>query len=229
MAIDTLLFDADGVVQRSHTFWRDGFLPLLAGSGELALDHFTADIEKTESECLESLDFAERLLGVLKKWRLENSLQEVLKVLNGIDVYPEVIELVRSVRKAGVACHLASNQQALRAEHMSAVLNYREVFDQEFYSCHLGIAKPKPEFFEEITIRLGQPAESLLLLDDRRENVLAARKVGLLAEVYDAATGTPALYELLHRHDIFGSAEIESPPVPSTSGEAHSPPDQLSQ
>ncbi len=227
MTIDTLLFDADGVVQRARTSWRDGFAPLLAGSGERALDQFTAAIEEAESECLESLDFAERLTDVLKKWRLEGSLEEVLKVLNGIVVYPDVIELVRALRQSGVSCHLASNQQSLRAEHMSAVLNYREIFEQEFYSCHLGIAKPKPEFFEEITIRLGQPAASILFVDDRMENVLAARKVGLRAEVYDAATGAPILYEILHSHDLFGSAEIPQPPsLRSTSAEAHSPSDQ---
>ncbi len=109
----------------------------------------------------------------------------------------------------------------------SRVLNYREIFEQEFYSCHLGIAKPKPEFFEEITIRLGQPAASILFVDDRMENVLAARKVGLRAEVYDAATGAPILYEILHSHDLFGSAEIPQPPsLRSTSAEAHSPSDQ---
>ena len=54
----------------------------------------------------------------------------------------EVMRIVLSLQHAGVLCHIASNQQASRARHMSEVLNYRTLFTREFYSCALGVAKP---------------------------------------------------------------------------------------
>lgn len=48
-------------------------------------------------------------------------------------------------------------------------------------SCHVGIRKPEPGFYEAVLARLGLAAEQVLFVDDRRTNVEAAAAVGLTA------------------------------------------------
>lgn len=79
----------------------------------------------------------------------------------------------------GVPCHIASNQQAGRARHMSEVLDYKNLFTREFYSCALGVAKPDIAFFELVLHSLDLRGANVLFLDDRRENVEAASGLGL--------------------------------------------------
>ena len=65
---------------------------------------------------------------------------------------------------------------------MRSALPYEDVLDGSFYSYELGAAKPDPAYFTHIVERLGVPPEQLLFVDDRADNVAAARSVGLAAE-----------------------------------------------
>jgi HAD superfamily hydrolase (TIGR01509 family) len=64
---------------------------------------------------------------------------------------------------------------------MSEQLAYREVFDREFYSCHLGHMKPSPAYFQEIVRLAGLDPARTLFIDDRIDNVEAALRAGLQA------------------------------------------------
>jgi putative hydrolase of the HAD superfamily len=52
------------------------------------------------------------------------------------------------------------------------------------YSCETGVAKPDPRAYEIVAERLGVAPGDCLFLDDREVNVLAAREVGMRAEVF---------------------------------------------
>jgi putative hydrolase of the HAD superfamily len=52
------------------------------------------------------------------------------------------------------------------------------------YSCDIGVAKPDPRAYEIVAMRLGVAPGDCLFLDDREVNVLAAREVGMRAEVF---------------------------------------------
>jgi putative hydrolase of the HAD superfamily len=146
--------------------------------------------------------FEDALAQVLINWRRTEYLSKVLGALNAINVYEHVMPVVQSLRRAGVPCHVASNQQAGRARHMSEVLNYKNLFTREFYSCALGVAKPDVAFFELVLHSLDLRGENVLFLDDRRENVEAAQRAGLGAAVYAAESGAPALHDLLAEHGL---------------------------
>jgi putative hydrolase of the HAD superfamily len=55
------------------------------------------------------------------------------------------------------------------------------------YSCEIGVAKPDPRAYEIVAERLGVAPGDCLFLDDREVNVLAAREVGMRAEVFRTA------------------------------------------
>ena len=63
---------------------------------------------------------------------------------------PAVVALIGELRAAGIGCHLATNQQAYRRAIMQDERGYGEWFDQTFYSCDLGLAKPDPAYFRAI-------------------------------------------------------------------------------
>lgn len=203
MAIHTVLFDADGVLQHPTVRWRAAFAPILGTADPTRLEPFLRDVLEAESNALcTPAGFEDALTQVLIKWGQTGRLAEALCVLNAIDPYDEVMSVVRSLQHAGVTCHIASNQQAGRARHMSEVLNYKTLFTREFYSCSLGVAKPDIAFYERLLRELGVRASSVLFLDDRQENVEAARRAGLAAAVYAGESGAQALQRILVEHGL---------------------------
>jgi putative hydrolase of the HAD superfamily len=111
-------------------------------------------------------------------------------------VDPEIVEIIKELRSAGVVCCLATNQEAARHRHMSAMSEYRSVLDHQFYSCELGFCKPDPRYFEAILQRLGRSAEEVLFIDDREPNTAAAASIGIRVETFTPPPGTPAVDEM---------------------------------
>lgn len=48
-----------------------------------------------------------------------------------------------------------------------------------FASCYMGVKKPDPEFYNYILRRMKFDAKNAVFIDNRRENVAAARKLGI--------------------------------------------------
>jgi putative hydrolase of the HAD superfamily len=193
VAIEAVLFDADGVLQRPAVPWRQAFERLL-GFDAMRLDAFMREVRAAELSFLcAPAGFENELAAVLDRWNCAGRLADVLRVMTAIEVYDDHMEAVQSLRRCGVPCHLASNQQAHRARHMSEGMGYRRLFDGEFYSCYLGVAKPDVAYFAAILRGLGLPGRSVLFLDDVEANVAAALEAGLLAAAYDGARGVSEL------------------------------------
>jgi len=53
------------------------------------------------------------------------------------------------------------------------------MFDEVIFSCEKGFLKPQREIYEIILQRLCVQPEEALFIDDKRENILAAEKVGI--------------------------------------------------
>ena len=220
MGIEAVLFDADGVLQRPAVRWGQAF-ELLLGTGHAgSIDEFMRDVVAVELPALSlPVGFEDALALVLDRWNCSGRLAEALQVLTAIEVYDDVMRAVQSLRLSGVACHLATNQQAHRARHMSEVMGYRSLFDREFYSCYLGVAKPDVEYFAAILRELDLPGQSVLLLDDREENVTAACQAGLLAAVYNGADGLSALRRVLFDFGLeVKECDAHAIPPPGVSG-----------
>ncbi|TDO54131.1 putative hydrolase of the HAD superfamily [Kribbella sp. VKM Ac-2571] len=201
MTPSAVLFDADGVVQRPDRDWWSQLTSLVGSDGEA----FVADLMAAEKPALiGKVDFRDALADVLRRWNSPASVEEALEPWSWFVAEPEVIALIQSLRSAGVGCHLATNQHAYRRAIMQDERGYGGWFDQTFYSCDVGLAKPDPAYFRAILGSLELPASSVLFIDDNVDNVAGAASVGLRAEVYDLSSGVPALVELLRRHDLPG-------------------------
>ena len=96
-----------------------------------------------------------------------------------------VVERLRS----HVPVHVLSNAHDCFIDDMWR-LGVSGAFDGFHYSAEMGLAKPDPSAYLEALERIGMPAHQCVFTDDRTENVVAARSVGILAFAYT----TPAAF-----------------------------------
>lgn len=197
-----VLFDADGVIQQTTPGWRETLAGFTGSDDASVHDSFIAEVFAAEIPAMTGAEsFPEALAGVLDRWGIDAAVDDVFKPWTMIDVNPESLTVVRTLRAAGTRCYLATNQTAARAAVMRE-LGYDDVFDGQFYSCELGLAKPDPAYFTAILERLDSDGSEVLFVDDLADNVAGAVTAGLRAEVYTLREGPAALHALLTRHGL---------------------------
>lgn len=54
-------------------------------------------------------------------------------------------------------------------------------YDKAFGSCYMGIRKPNPKFYRHILKFMKCNASNAIFIDNKKENVIAARKLGILS------------------------------------------------
>jgi putative hydrolase of the HAD superfamily len=204
MPLEHILFDADGVLQYATRPWQSALQSVLNLDDESQAKAVVKDILEAETKVLKSATgFTEQLEVVLSNWERSKLLLETLNVLHDIEVYADIMQTVQAIRRSGIHCHIGSNQQSLRAGHMSSTLNYKSLLDSEFYSCFIGSAKPEAAFFEKVIAQLGCQASAVLFLDDRLENVQAAKRLGINAILFFGIDGAPSLARHLTGFGVF--------------------------
>jgi putative hydrolase of the HAD superfamily len=201
-SVTAVLWDADGVLQRVPGGVEESMRPALAGRVE-DVDGFLEAAYWAERPALSGeVSWPDVLPDLLERWGIGDSFDEVLQVWLSIEPVAATHELLRALREAGLRCYLATNQAEHRGVHMRDELGYAGLFDGAFYSYEMGVAKPDPAYFEVIVEALGVPPDRLLFLDDRPDNVEAARSVGLRAEVWSYHEDLSVLHDHLERHGV---------------------------
>ena len=196
MAIQSILFDADGVIQRPSALRREAWQTLIGPRRDV--DEFVEVLFQVEKQALEGAsDFIGALAGLLIERRCPGTLQDALAAWTMIEPDSGMTELVRALRQSGVRCYLATNQEPHRASYMSQQLGYCGLFDREFYSCRMGVAKPATAYFHSIVEELGLPPNTVLFLDDHEANVNSAREAGLNAVQFLVDSGPLRLGQTL--------------------------------
>jgi len=183
-----LLWDADGVLQHTPVGWVEALDE--AGGPGFAEAVFAAEVAAMRGA--EPLRLT--LQRVLDGWPDPRAdVATLLTLWERAVVDEDAMQLVEQVRRAGVTCALATNQQDHRRAWMRDHLGHDERFDRVYYSCELGVAKPEAEFFERILDDLGLDAGEVGFVDDSRANVDAATGVGLRAVWHQPTSGVEAL------------------------------------
>jgi putative hydrolase of the HAD superfamily len=196
---DVILFDADGVVQFPPDDWRDRIAARLDADGAEA-ETLLAEVLAAEAPAVRGAeDFPQAVAAVLARWDRADRLDEVLSSWHEIEVDHAVVALIQDLRAQGVRCYLATNQQNMRAAYMRKTLDYDDVFDGQYFSCEMGVAKPDPAYFRHILDDLSVPAGRVLFIDDNLPNVDGAREAGIAAEHYERAHGLDALKAIVEQ------------------------------
>jgi epoxide hydrolase-like predicted phosphatase len=90
------------------------------------------------------------------------------------------VALIRHLRDEGYRTALLSNAPAGLSQRL-VELGIDDAFDLVLVSGEEGLMKPDPAIFELALQQLGIAAKETIFVDDFRENVAAARRVGLVA------------------------------------------------
>ena len=202
MTVQTVLWDADGVLQRVPGGWEESMRPALEGRVD-DVERFLLQAVAAERPALAGdVRWLDVLPDLLAQWGIAEAYDDVVGIWLSIEEVPGPRELVRDLRAAGVRCYLATNQDERRARHMREHLGYDDLLDGAFFSYDLRVAKPEPAYFSSILERLDLPAPEVLFVDDNAANVDAARSVGLAAEVWSYREELGSLRRHLARHGV---------------------------
>ncbi len=196
-----VIFDADGVLQHAGPFgtqdwvWtaqqhRDfvtGFYGEAPPEALSDVEAFTASV----SRALADAGWPHDAATYLDRWAAGHVIPDAA-----------MLEDVRRLRAAGIACYLGSNQDAFWAAHVETTLGYGALLDGLFISCRLGAAKPQAAFFEAMLAQIPFPREELIFFDDKAANVEAVLPCGLEARVF-----TDRAQYLKDLEEIYGLSE----------------------
>lgn len=111
------------------------------------------------------------------------SLKTVMK--EAIGVNPKMFVLVEELRQEHIRVALLSNIDDRLAKLVRDFGLYAP-FDPCLLSCEIGVEKPDPKAYEILLCRLNLPAKDVVFIDDRPENIDAAKKVGLDAILFES-------------------------------------------
>jgi putative hydrolase of the HAD superfamily len=180
MAIKAIMVDVDGVllVHPDAKGWSVDLERDLGLSGS-KLQSFFFDLH-WDDVIHGRASLRERLDPVLQEIAPHVSCDELIDYWfrNDAHVNQALLAELGSIRREGIAVHLATVQEHERARYLWEVLDFRSRFDGMHYAAELGCAKPDPLFYKRVELRTGFKPEDIFFIDDRPANVAAAHECG---------------------------------------------------
>ena len=110
---------------------------------------------------------------------------------------PEVIDLVKRARSAGVLVAALSNSWGTGAYDPYDGWDLDGMFDAVVISDRVGMRKPEPEIYLLTAARLGLPPQACLFVDDTERNLPGAADLGMGTVYFAGAAGEIAEIERL--------------------------------
>src|SRR5690606_21784161 len=109
--------------------------------------------------------------------------------------YPDSVAVLQRLARRGHRLHALSNYPAEKIAFLYRTFPFMQMFHTVVISGLLGVAKPDRAIFDYL-LRLIRGRECLFI-DDRPENVQAARRCGLRAVQYEARSADASLATVL--------------------------------
>lgn len=182
--IKAILFDVDGVVVNPQLV----FAKNLISDYNITANETDNFFKSIFQECLVGkADLKEELPKYLKEWGWPKTTDELINYWlesdNNID--PNLMSSIQRLRKRGIKCYLATNQEKYRTDYMIDKMGFSKSFDGIFTSANLGHKKPSQEFFKKVRDEIkGIEPSKIMFWDNTKYNVEAAKKIGFGAKLY---------------------------------------------
>jgi putative hydrolase of the HAD superfamily len=181
--IKLVIFDGVGLITHQEPL-SVGLVRDYGFSMEKMLPFFTGPLQ----ECVAGrADLKEIFPPYLDAWGWSKGVDAMLEYWFARDhkIDTEMVSYIEDLKKKGVKCFLATNQEKNRYAYMLDKMGFNKIFDQTYCSAHLGHKKPNREFYQKIFKDLGNiKKEEILFWDDKAENVKGAEEFGIHAELY---------------------------------------------
>jgi 2-haloacid dehalogenase len=105
---------------------------------------------------------------------------------------PGTVEILAELKRRGIACYVLSNMEAETYPLRLARYDFLRSLDGQVISGLEKVAKPDPRIYRLLLERYELPAGRTLFIDDKAENVAAARAAGMQALQFTSAAALRA-------------------------------------
>lgn len=209
--IDTIIFDAEGVVFDSQMLWDQGQVEFL-GRREILYDRETIKHLLTGRSLVEGVRVMQEVYGFpgnpeeLAYERLD-IMKELFKTkLSFIDGFVSFHHLVKENYKICLATSLATELLSI-AEN---TLNLSAVFFGNVFSIKDvgGVGKPQPDIFLYAAEKLQSPTKNCLVIEDAPLGVEAAKRAGMPCVALTTTYGREKLNQADLVVDSFAQIEL---------------------
>ena len=186
---DVILFDVGGVLLTNGWDQRER---------AAVLSHFQLDYAAFESRHLAHFDAWERgviSLGAYLDATVFYEPREFTRdeffalMLTQSKPQPDgALGILQEIAASNKCLRGALNNEARETnEYRFEHFGLRKVFQVALSSCYLGLRKPEPAIYRRALDIMGRPAERILFIDDRAENVAGALSAGMKAIRFEGA------------------------------------------
>ena len=181
-SIEAVIFDYGGVLMRTVTWAPRRELEQRLGLETGSIEKIVFESPKWDDVQSGQISYEAFWEDIAQRLDMEIGFSEVLgdTFWSGDRLDENLVDFIRHLRREGYGTALLSNAPR-RLRQWLRELDIVDAFDTILISGEEGMAKPDPAIYELALERLGVVPEEAVFVDDMRENVSAARQVGLKA------------------------------------------------
>ncbi|HGQ0793880.1 TPA: HAD family hydrolase [Streptococcus pneumoniae] len=130
-----------------------------------------------------SLEFLENQLIDEMGHQYQDQIHELVwNWFNYVDLYDEVYELIKQLKKKNFQIYVLSNTSSIFHILLDSILSkVSSVLDGYVISCEVKMMKPQKEIYLSLVNKYQLDIKDCIFLDDLEENVEAARTLGIKA------------------------------------------------
>ena len=99
---------------------------------------------------------------------------------------PNMYVLIDQLKESGIRVGMLSNIDD-RYTKLIRDFGFYEPFEPCLLSCEMGLEKPDLKAYELLIETMNLPASEIVFIDDKAENVEAAKKIGIDAIVFESS------------------------------------------
>jgi putative hydrolase of the HAD superfamily len=125
-----------------------------------------------------------------------------------------MIDFATGLQRRGIRTGILSNIGDAMEAGILAHFPFLQQFDHHTFSHRLKIAKPEAAIYAYAAAGLGTAPAKILFLDDREENILAARAAGMIAIRYSSHAAFLKELRALGLDDLLGLELLETGALP---------------
>ncbi len=174
-----IVFDFGGVIAEANVVQMKAFLlqsfQINKDELSLALRNMQKSISQGKSEQAYWEEYAASKNIILPKdWIVQfGSIID-----NSITLFPDTIALVKALQSQGYQTAMLSDVTEYQAKIIRK-MGYYDLFHPVLLSYEIGVQKPNPEAFKILISKLQTAPSNIIFIDDRFENVEAAKALGI--------------------------------------------------
>ncbi len=184
--IKGIIFDLDGVYFING---KENFIKNISSK-------FKVDIELVKDVFLRSKEMQEYKEGkisgdefwnyAINKWKIKSTPNNILKIMqDGYEINKSTIKLMKELGKS-IKFIICSNNFRERVRILDEKFSFLKNFDYAIFSYDYGIRKPK--LLEKVQGVTKLNPNEILVLDDSKENIDGAKKLGFLTILCEDAS-----------------------------------------